>query len=305
MSFPDFFILGAPKCGTTALAHWLGEHPQVYMSPVKEPHYFNTDMANRTITSREQYEKLFRGVKPEQTTVGEASTWYLFSQEAVPNIEQECPNAKYIVMTRDPVEMAHSLYHHNYRALHEDQPTFEQAWVLQEERAAGRVIPKTCNEPAFLQYQSACSLGSLLERLYGQVQPSRVLHLSMQGLRNDPASEYCRVQRFLGVHDENRTDFASVNVARSYRSWALQRVLRFGGRARKAIGIHRGLGLMRLNEREQVKAPLSEGFREELVAAFKSEYEKLERLRELYGKKRMATSDASSRLGSGVNEQWR
>lgn len=40
---PNFFIVGAPKCGTTSLAHWLAGHPQVFMSPVKEPHFFNTD----------------------------------------------------------------------------------------------------------------------------------------------------------------------------------------------------------------------------------------------------------------------
>ena len=275
------------------------------MSPVKEPHYFSTDLANRTITDHRQYEKLFRGAGPEHKAVGEASTWYLYSQESVPNIEQGCPNARYIVMTRDPVEMAHSLYHHNYRALHEDQPTFEQAWALQEERAVGRAIPKTCSEPAFLQYQVACSLGSLMERLYGQVQVSRVLHLSMQALRDDPASEYRRVQRFLGVHDENRMDFPSVNVARSYRSKVFQRALRFGGRVRKAVGIHRGLGLMRLNEREQDKKPLAPSFREELVVAFEKEYEKLERLSEQLSHDRKTAIESLSKSVSGENKQWR
>ena len=278
MSFPDFFILGAPKCGTTALAHWLGEHPQVFMSPVKEPHYFSTDLANRSITDRRQYEKLFCGVGAEHKAVGEASTWYLYSQEAVPNIEQVCPDARYIVMTRDPVEMAHSLYHHNYRALYEDQPTFEKAWALQEERGRGRSIPRTCKEPAFLQYQKVCALGSLLERLYDQVQSDRVLHISMQALREGPSSEYQRVQLFLGVQDEQRTEFPSVNAARGYKSRVLQRALRFGGRVRKAVGIHRGLGLMRLNEREGAKQKLSAVFRRELETAFADERHKLQHL---------------------------
>lgn len=273
---PNFFILGAPKCGTTALAKWLEGHPQVFMSAIKEPHFHSTDLSNRTITDRRQYERLFRSAGPQHKAVGEASTWYLVSQEAVPNIEEFCPGARYIVMTRDPVEMAYSLYQHNYRVLYEDQSTFEEAWYLQGRRARGDCIPKTCKEPFFLQYQAACSLGSLLERLYDSVDSDRVLHISMQALRYDPGSEYRRVQKFLGVQDENRVKFYSVNVGRTHKSRMLQRALRFGGRVRKSLGIQRGLGLMKLNEREVTKQKLSEEFRRELDSVFARERLKLQ-----------------------------
>jgi len=85
MKKPNFFILGAPKCGTTSLAMWLSEHPNIFMCPIKEPHYFNTDGLQR-IKTLEQYESLFTDAKPEHVAVGEASTHYLYSKEAVPRI---------------------------------------------------------------------------------------------------------------------------------------------------------------------------------------------------------------------------
>lgn len=274
---PNFFIIGAPKCGTTSLARWLAEHPQVYMSQVKEPHYYSTDLANRTIRSQKRYEALFRATRNEHRAVGEASTWYLFSKAAIPAIEHAHPEARYIVMTRDPVVMAHSLYHHNCRVLHENQPTFEAAWRLQKERAAGRSVPKSCTEPAFLQYKAACSLGSLLERLYAQVPDRRVLHVPLEWVRNSPGAQYRRTLAFLELDDDGREAFSVANEARGYRTLLGQRLLRLGGRVRIALGFNRGLGLAKLNERARPKPVLSREFQLELEGAFREEQSSLDR----------------------------
>lgn len=277
-TLPNFFIIGAPKCGTTSLAKWLSEHPAIFMSPVKEPHYYSTDLANRSVTSSRRYQGLFQGASEEHLAIGEASTWYLFSREAVPNIEKNHPDARYIVMTRDPVAMAHSLYHHNRRVLHEDQPTFEAAWRLQEERAEGRALPRGCVEPAFLQYKAACRLGSLLERLYERVPVGRVLHVPLERLQADSAAEYQRVLAFLGVPDDGRQEFPPANEARGHRSRLLQRLIRLGGRARNALGINRGFGLARINERPEPKEELSGEFQVQLEEAFAGERTKLKKL---------------------------
>lgn len=252
----------------------------MFMSPLKEPHYYSTDFANRTIHSKARYEKLFEGVRETHRAVGEASTWYLCSRDAIVNIEREHPEARYIVMTRDPVAMARSLYHHNRRVLHEDQTSFEAAWRLQKERAAGRLLPKECTEPAYLQYRKACSLGSLLHRLYEQVPAERVLHVPLEWMREDPAREYRRVLAYLGVDDDGREHFPPANEARGHRSRWLQWALRKGGRARVALGINKGFGLARLNERPQAKAELSPNFRRELEEAFSEERVLLDRLKE-------------------------
>lgn len=277
-SFHRFFIIGAPKCGTTSLARWLSGHPEVFIPPVKEPHYFSTDLNNRLVTTRKQYDRLFREVTEAHRVVGEASTWYLFSRDAVPAIEGEFSEPRYIVMTRDSVAMAHSLYHHNVRVLHEDQPTFEAAWRLQRLRAAGRALPSKCIEPAFLQYKAACSLGSLVQRLCQHVPEERILRIPMTHMQSDPGSVYERVLMFLGVVDDGRSEFVRENVARGYRSKVLQRVIRLSGRVRVAFGIERRFGLARLNERIQPKQALSDSFRLELEAAFAEERQKLHEL---------------------------
>jgi hypothetical protein len=82
---PTFFIIGAPKCGTTSLAAWLGTHPDAFMSPTKEPDFFNTD-DRQGVTSLSEYEELFREARNNHIAVGEASVWYLSSSHAVHNI---------------------------------------------------------------------------------------------------------------------------------------------------------------------------------------------------------------------------
>ncbi len=276
--YPDFFILGAPKCGTTTLARWLSGHPGVFMSVPKEPHYFNDDMANRNIRTDRQYRALFRKVMPHHLVSGEASTWYLFSRRAVPRIEQMCREPRYIVMTRDPVQMANSLYVHNLRHLYEDAPSFERAWELQEERLSGKAIPRSCREPMFLQYKQVCSLGEQIQRLFEYSPADRVLHIDLGGLQREPAVQYRRVLKFLGVAADGREQFGRENEARVARSLILQRVLLAGGRLRRAMGIRQGVGLLRLNERKTKKAEVPQALRETLHEEFRRDSDLLQHL---------------------------
>jgi Sulfotransferase domain len=146
---PNFFILGAPKCGTTSMAEWLRTHPNIFVSPNKEPNFFNTHDGPRLYTS-DQYEALFRGANDEHVAVGEASALYLSSSEAVINIMRYKPDARFIVMVRNPAEMAPS--YHAELVLHgaENVKDFVTAWHLQESRRLGR------NLPAFYSTQRLC-----------------------------------------------------------------------------------------------------------------------------------------------------
>lgn len=268
MSCNRFFIIGAPKCGTTSLANWLREHPEIFMSPIKEPHFFSSDLKNQTVKSRKQYDRLFKSVNEKHHMLGEASTWYLYSKKAVAEIEREYPSARYIVMTRDPSAMAHSLYHHNVRVLHEDCQTFEEAWDLQEQRDQGHSIPSTCTEPDFLQYKKVCSLGALLQRLLSQVPANRVLHVPLETMQSNTQVEYFRILQFLGVENDGRRDFPIANEARGHRSRIIQRLLRVGSKARMALGIQKGFGLGGLNEKASSKKELTADFKRRLDVAF-------------------------------------
>jgi hypothetical protein len=150
---PNFFILGAPKCGTTSLARWLGDHPNIFMAPQKEPHFFNTD-DRQGVTTLVEYEDLFRKAQKEHVAVGEASVWYLSSSQAVNNILEYNPNARFIVMVRNPIEMAQALHGQMLIAGLECVQDFSKAWSLQEERRQGLRLP-----PPFPGHSGASCMG--------------------------------------------------------------------------------------------------------------------------------------------------
>lgn len=147
MVLPNFFIVGAAKAGTTSLYAMLKQHPQIYMSPVKEPNFFalegdSLDYAagttsagylDKCITDLEAYHKQFQSVKAE-TAIGEASPIYLYHPKAPERIQNYIPDAKLIVILRDPVERAYSNFLHHVREGLETFPDFEQALRAEEKR---------------------------------------------------------------------------------------------------------------------------------------------------------------------------
>jgi hypothetical protein len=117
----DFFIVGAPKSGTTSLYHYLSEHPQVEMSSQKEPNYFSDKaihnqgiyyVKNR-VNTLDKYESLF--AQKESVVYGECSVSYLFYENVAEDIKKHNPNAKIIIMLRNPIERAFSHYLMDYR----------------------------------------------------------------------------------------------------------------------------------------------------------------------------------------------
>jgi hypothetical protein len=112
MALPNFLIVGAAKCGTTSLYQYLRQHPDVYMSPLKEPRYFpcfGLLPQDRPVRLRAEYEQLFDGAKAERA-IGEASPNYLNAPEAPERIAAELPDAKIIVSLRNPADRAYSSY---------------------------------------------------------------------------------------------------------------------------------------------------------------------------------------------------
>ena len=120
---PNFLIIGAAKAGTTALWHYLRQHPEIYMSPHKEPRFFalygqpvnfkgpGDKTRFKFVTELQEYHQLFAGVQNEKA-IGEASPWYLYVKSAAPAIKKMLPDVKLVVFLRDPVERASTNYLH-------------------------------------------------------------------------------------------------------------------------------------------------------------------------------------------------
>jgi len=146
MVMPNFFIVGAPKCATSSMAAYLGQHPDVYMSPEKEPHFFmseggtldsfsgnNNYWWSSRILNRMDYENLFSGVKNE-IAIGEASTWYLFLPKCAERIKSEIPDAKIIIFLRNPVDRAFSDFKHSLKFNLENITDFNEAVLVDDDR---------------------------------------------------------------------------------------------------------------------------------------------------------------------------
>jgi len=285
---PNFFIIGAPKCGTTSMARWLAEHPNIYMSPVKEPNFFNTDDRWTVTRTLRQYEALFQDAGPDHIAVGEASVWYLFSREAVPNILAYCENPKFLVMIRNPIEMAYSLHQQELYSGNEHIKDFKKVWELQSKRANGLEISHFCVEPKRLLYGPACKLGEQLERLYNLVPDEKVLVLVLDDIKKNPRHEYIRVLNFLGVPDDGRVNFPVYNPAKEHRSPFIGKAIAFVGRTvggwKKSLGIQRGFGVLnalnKANTRLRNRPPLDESTWQKLAEYFAEDIRKLSRLLE-------------------------
>jgi len=114
---PNFFIVGAPKAGTTSLYHHLRQHPDIYMSEVKEPDFFSADeirrqglyYPSRPVVSAGEYRRLF-AASGDASAIGEASVSYLFYASVPGKIRRFNPRSRIIIMLRNPVERAFSHY---------------------------------------------------------------------------------------------------------------------------------------------------------------------------------------------------
>lgn len=213
----DFCIVGAPKCGTTSLFHYLRDRADVFIPHVKEPHFFCTDFPDYCrLRSLRDYEALFRRAKPDQL-IGEASVHYLMSAEAVPNLLRHSPDCKLIVMVRRPADMLHSYHAQIVNGQRETMTDFADAWAAQADRAAGRDLPPHCLEPSHLQYREVASFGRQLQRVYEAAARENVLVLFQDELKANPRMAYLRVLDFLGLDDDGREDFSSFNASKVHR----------------------------------------------------------------------------------------
>ena len=139
---PNFFIIGAPKSGTTALSQYLKEHPNIFFSRVKEPHFFDLDTSKRLKADLPTYLSLFSEAEPDRhKAVGEGSTGYLFSKVAVSEILKFNPNSKFIVMLRNPVELVQAWHSEMYYEGVENISDFEGAWRLERKGAMAGAYP--------------------------------------------------------------------------------------------------------------------------------------------------------------------
>lgn len=224
-SFPNFFLVGAPRCGTTSMYTYLKQHPQIYLSVLKEPHFFSTDLTSppQAVVDEDLYLSLFAGVEDE-ICVGEGSVWYLESHRAPEAIRDASPAARILIMLRQPVDMAFSLHGLYNRTGNEDILDFDGALAAQESRASGERIPPTAYFPEGLQYESVTQYSAKVERYFNHFGRDRVQVVIFEEMVADPARIYRQILKFLGVDPHFEAEFDRRRATGLIRTKVLQQL---------------------------------------------------------------------------------
>jgi hypothetical protein len=288
---PNFFIVGAPKCGTTALYEYLRPHPNIFMPKVKEPHFFAKDLGTYPfVKTLDEYTRLFADSTEQHLRVGEASVYYLRSSTAIANIHEFNPDAKIIAMFRNPVEMVHSLHSQLLYVSEETESDFETAWRLQERRRQGIGLPPASRGGFLVQYAQVGQFGTQTKRLLSIFPAGQVKLILYDDFAASPQAVYDDVIQFLDLPHDQRTEFPRINESKRARlAWLrnfyrkppppLRTAFRSLKRAVGAESIRAVTSkIVDLNTVRERRQPLSPAFRAELVAAFRDEIDLLSRL---------------------------
>ena len=195
MTMPNFLIIGAMKSGTTALYYYLEQHPEIYMSPVKEPNFFSSqeqENAADAVTNIGTYQDLFRGGSGKKA-LGEASHSYLYEPRAAAEIKRYVPETKLIAILRNPIDRAYSHFLHMVRSGTEPLDDFAQA--LREEEV------RIHKERTFQDYIGRGLYYNQLKRYFRTFPQEQVRVYLYEDLSGAPISTVQDAFRFLKVDD--------------------------------------------------------------------------------------------------------
>ena len=226
-------VVGAPRCGTTSLARFIEEHPQVCFSKVKEPHFFVQHDLTRTrgaelehFVEAEYLGRYFPPRPPACRLIAEGSVSYLYAPHRMETVLRLWPDARFVIALRDPIEMLPSLHRRLLFNGDETVTDFARAWAMIEERKAGGAIPRTCIDPRALHYDVLARLGTHVERFFRMVGRDRCFVVLLEDLMADPEAVYRRLMAFLGLPVDRLPDFAPRRQTQGYRIGWLQRLLK-------------------------------------------------------------------------------
>ncbi len=282
---PNLYILGAPKCGTTALCTYLRQHPDVLMPP-KEMHYFGSDLVfrNKPRPTRDQYLSRYESGGSERYR-GDSAIWYLYSQSAAGEIFEASPDARCIALLRRPDDMVHALHSEFLYQGDEDIHDLGVALEAEEDRRGGERIPPTCDVPWALQYRHVARYADQLARYQSVFSPDQLHVVLFDDLAVDTSGVYKGILEFLGVDTSFAPEFAVVNTNKVARSPGFREFLRNPPTPVRRLGqtlvrdqrVRRALGrrLVSLNTDQVPREPLDPAVRSGLQTAYADQVARL------------------------------
>ena len=228
---PNLFIVGQPKSGTTALHQFLGQHPEIYMSSIKEPHFFCSDFhleSDRAygkqrfydFRSESAYLQLFNKAKNVKVA-GESSTNYLYSQVAAEKIYNFNPDAKIIIILREPAKFLYSLHSHYVKFTEENEPDFLTALALEDDRQQEKVVSPRVTSPSYLYYSQRVQYYQQVKRYCDRFDPKQIKVIIFEEFKSANDTIFREVLEFLEVDPNFTPEYAAVNVNKEVKFKAI------------------------------------------------------------------------------------
>lgn len=217
MTLPNFLIVGAAKCGTTSLYEYLKVHPEVFMPKRKEPNFFAGPSQGNKVSEKE-YISLFSRVEREKA-IGEASVAYLFAEGTPARIYEHLgPRTKILIILRNPVDAAYSLWGHKRREGGE-KLEFQEAVESEPQRIRDPDFIKNCTGWLYsYAYLERARFACQVQNYISQFGSEQVKVLIFEEFFSDPVKWYSEVCRFLGVSDDYQPSFQVHNSTGSVKS---------------------------------------------------------------------------------------
>lgn len=286
--FPNLFLVGSGRCGTTTLYGYLNQHPDVFMSIPKEPAYFCKDYHKESdefhkkqsfffFRTEQEYMKLFSTAK-NQKVAGEASTLYFPSKVAAKNIHEFNPEAKIIILIRHPIDLLYSIHGEYLLRFRENIDDFYKALAAEKQRRNWENIPKLVPAPSLLFYSEKVKFSSHIKRyleLFDQEQVKVIIYEEFKANNHKVVQD---IFKFIGVDPNISIDLKTNRASRKIRSKFLKKLLvsHFLSQAPKKIlkgKIYYKLrsSLYKIIAKKESRPQLQPKLRKELMEKFKKE----------------------------------
>ncbi|MEN9870771.1 MAG: hypothetical protein RLZZ171_1759 [Cyanobacteriota bacterium] len=232
---PNLFIVGQPKTGTTALHQFLGQHPEIYMSSIKEPHFFCADFhleSDRAygkqrfydFRSESAYLQLFSKAKNVKVA-GESSTNYLYSQVAAEKIYNFNPDAKIIIVLREPAKFLYSLHSHYVKFTEENEPDFLTALALETKRKQEEALSPRVTSPSYLYYSQRVQYYQQVKRYCDRFKPEQIKVIIFEEFKSANERIFREVLEFLGVNPNFTPEYSAINVNKEVKFKAINNLI--------------------------------------------------------------------------------
>ncbi len=263
----------------------LGEHPDIFMAS-GEPSYFCTDYTKPRLTKKE-YLDLFKE-KDDFKIKGEKTVFYLPSKVALKKIADFNPEAKILVMLRNPIEAVYSFHSKMFSIGRESVKSFEKAWKLQEKRKKKKdKIYQGYLKPKVLNYGEVYKLGKHLKKVYNYFPKEQVKPILFDDFVGNEKETYKDVLNFLNLPVTDKNDLSKVNTNKEPKSKLINYLFSLRGflpvkKLKKTLKIKGQIGflsrIIKLNQRERERKPLSKETRKKLSIYFEDDIKLLSKI---------------------------